>query len=78
MTDPPAAVADTIQNHSTLGLLQPAETISRKSHFGAVSMKKHLINKQLRKEKVEDVPSDISDDEWGEIQKYSQVLYEQS
>ena len=25
---------------------------------------------------VEDLPSDISDDEWGEIQKFGQHLYE--
>ena len=26
---------------------------------------------------VEDLPSDISDDEWGEIQKYGQRLHEE-
>jgi len=30
-----------------------------------------------RAEEVEDMPSDISDDEWGEIQKFGQRLHEE-
>ena len=31
-----------------------------------------------RKQIVEDLPSDISADEWGEIQKYGQILHEEN
>ena len=39
--------------------------------------KRALKDGFVEKTTVEDLPSDISDDEWGEIQKFGQKLYEE-
>ena len=49
---------------------RPAETSNAK--YGA-SPNKNLI--KARTATVEDLPSDLSDDEWGEVQKYGQILH---
>ena len=36
-----------------------------------------MANGKRRGALVEDLPSDISEDEWGEIQKFGQRLYEE-
>lgn len=40
------------------------------------NLKKKALMKQ-RVEAVDDLPSDISSDEWGEIQRYGQYLHEE-
>jgi hypothetical protein len=40
------------------------------------NLKKKALMKQ-RAEAVDDLPSDISSDEWGEIQRYGQYLHEE-
>ena len=56
-----------------------------KSHTQQVNSQRStkLSNQRIRKNndgkaiEVEDLPSDISEDEWGEIQKFGQKLYEE-
>lgn len=44
--------------------------------YGLNTMKKKALMKP-RNVTVEDLPSELSADEWGEIQRYGQVLHEE-
>ena len=45
--------------------------------FSKTQKKQHIKLPGARSVAVEDLPSDISDDEWGEIQKFGQRLHEE-
>lgn len=50
---------------------RPAETTNKK--YGEISDKKDMTKR--RTATVEDLPSELSDDEWGEVQRYGQILH---
>lgn len=69
----------TTHNKQNAPLAPPTGNMSYNEGFSKTSKKKkHDIRLPgARSVDVEDLPSDISDDEWGEIQKYGQRLHEE-
>ena len=69
----------TTHNKQNAPLAPPTGNMSYNEGFSKTSKKKkHDIRLPgARSVDVEDLPSDISDDEWGEIQKFGQRLHEE-